>query len=276
MKDKQQKIFFGSNAKFLRERKKISQEVLAGKLGITRAKLAALEGGQTKAPQPEDYINFSEYFKTSIDALLKTDLSRFSEFKLRELEAGNDVYVTGSKIRVLAISIDKQNNENVEYVPVKAKMGYKAGYSDPEYIASLPKFSLPNLPKHKTFRIFPSTGESMLPIKPGTEFITEYVEDWQKLKDTPCVLILKSAGSDFVFKFVTWQKKERNFLLRSLNDEFKVYTVPVDEVLEVWKYYRHITDELPEKESSTQQQLANMMKEVKAELAQLRKKRQEN
>src|SRR5690625_1037354 len=126
MKNNRQKIFFGSNIKFLRERKKISQESLSVKLGITRAKLAALEGGQTKAPQPEDYINFSEYFKISIDALLKVDLRKLTAFKLRELEAGNDVYMTGSKIRVLAISTDKQNNENAEYVPVKAKAGYRS------------------------------------------------------------------------------------------------------------------------------------------------------
>ncbi|HVX01051.1 MAG TPA: helix-turn-helix transcriptional regulator, partial [Candidatus Babeliaceae bacterium] len=255
--------------KFLRERKKISQEALAEKLGITRAKLAALEGGQTKAPQPEDYINFSEYFKVSIDALLKVDLCKLTEFKLRELEAGNDVYMIGSKIRVLAISTDKQNNENIEYVPIKAKMGYKTGYNDPEYIAHLPKFSLPNLPRHKTIRIFPSTGESMLPIKPGTDFITEYVEDWQKLNDTPCVLILKSEGSDFVFKFVTWQKKDQNFLLRSLNDEYKPYTVSADEILEVWKYYKQITDELPEKEPNLQQ-IMGTLKEVMTKLEQLK------
>jgi transcriptional regulator with XRE-family HTH domain len=266
MKSKRQKIFFAGNIKLLRERKKMSQEMLAGKLDITRAKLAALEGGQTKAPQPEDYINFSKHFKISIDALLKIDLRSLGELQLRELEAGNDVYITGSKIRVLAISIDKDNNENMEYVPVKARMGYRSGYNNPEYIASLPKFSLPNLPKHKSFRIFPSTGESMLPIKPGTDFITEYVEDWERLKDMPCVLILKSEGADFLFKFTTWQKKERNFLLRSLNEEeYPAYTVPADEVLEVWKYYKHITDELPEKNSYMEQLMA-MIKEIKEEL----------
>jgi len=269
MNSESQKIFFGSNIRFLRERKKISQEVLARKLGITRAKLAALESGQTKAPQPEDYINFSEYFKFSIDALLKTDLGKLTGFKLRELEAGNDVYVSGGRLRVLAISTDKENNENIEYVPVKAKMGYRAGYNDPEYIAALPKFSLPDLPAHKTYRVFSSTGDSMLPIKPGTDFITEYVENWEKLKDTPCVLVLKSEGADFVFKFVTWQKKEHNFLLCSLNDEFKPYTVAADEVLEIWKYYRHITDELPEKELNSGQ-IMKMLLAIKEDIDKLK------
>ncbi|WP_228098717.1 helix-turn-helix domain-containing protein [Pedobacter sp. MC2016-24] len=141
------KIFFAANVKFLRNRKKISQEELALQLNITRAKLAAIELGETKSPQPEDYLNVSEYFKISVDALLKIDLSKLGELKVRELEAGNDVYMAGGNIRVLAITVNKQNVENVEYVPVKAKAGYKAGYSDPEFIATLPKYSFPDLPK---------------------------------------------------------------------------------------------------------------------------------
>mgnify|MGYP000925112179 CR=1 FL=1 len=48
MKYRKQKIFFASNIKLLRERKKISQEVLARELGVTRAKLAAIEAGKKK------------------------------------------------------------------------------------------------------------------------------------------------------------------------------------------------------------------------------------
>ncbi|HEY3389742.1 MAG TPA: helix-turn-helix transcriptional regulator, partial [Prolixibacteraceae bacterium] len=127
-----QRIFFAGNIRFLRDRKKLSQETLAARLGLTRAKLAAIEGGNTRSPQPEDYLNFSEFFKISIDSLLKIDLSKLGELKIRELEAGNDVYIRGGNLRVLAISVDKSNNENVEYVPVKAKAGYMAGYNDPE------------------------------------------------------------------------------------------------------------------------------------------------
>ncbi len=44
---------------------------------------------------------------------MKVDLSRLGELKLRELEAGNDVYTTGTKLRVIAISVDPNNNENL-------------------------------------------------------------------------------------------------------------------------------------------------------------------
>lgn len=238
-------IFFAGNIKFLRDRKKLSQEVLAAKLGLTRAKLAAIEAGNTKSPQPEDYLIFSEFFKISIDTLLKIDLSKLGELKIRELEAGNDVYVRGGNLRILAISVDKSNNENVEYIPVKAKAGYMAGYNDPEFIASLPKYSLPNLPAGGTFRIFPSTGDSMLPVPEGSDIIAQYVADWTSIRpDKPCIVILKGQ-QDFVFKMVT-VNTDGNILLKSLNTEYKPYSVAAEDVLEIWSFYAYTSKKFPE------------------------------
>ncbi len=240
-----QRIFFAGNIKYLRERKKISQESLAAQLGLTRAKLAAIEAGNTKSPQPEDYLNFSDFFKISIDTLLKIDLSKLGELKIRELESGNDVYIRGGNLRVLAISVDKSNNENVEYVPVKAKAGYMAGYNDPEFIASLPKYSLPNLPVGGTFRIFPSTGDSMLPIPESSDIIAQYVPDWTSVRpDTPCVVILKGQ-QDFVFKMTT-VNTDGTILLKSLNTVYNPYIVAADDVLEIWRFYAYTSKEFPE------------------------------
>lgn len=240
-----QQIFFAGNIRFLRDRKKLSQETLAARLGLTRAKLAAIEAGNTKSPQPEDYLNFSDFFKISIDTLLKIDLAKLGELKIRELEAGNDVYIRGGNLRVLAISVDRSNNENVEYIPVKAKAGYMAGYNDPEFIASLPKYSLPNLPTDGTFRIFPSTGDSMLPVPEGSDIVAQFVPDWTAIKaDTPCIVILKGQ-QDFVFKMVS-VNPDGTIVLKSLNTAYKPYTVSVDDVLEIWRFYAYTSREFPE------------------------------
>ena len=236
-------FFFSSNIRFLRERRRLSQETLSETLAISRNKLQALESGKTRNPSADDLIKFSKFFKVSVDSLFKVDLSRLSELKLRELEAGNDVYMTGSQIRVLAITVSSENLENVEYVPVKAKAGYRSSYSDPEFLASLPKFSMPNLPKG-THRMFPITGDSMLPIPDNSDVVTCYVEDWKTLKpDTPCVVIL-SGEQDFVFKLVSLTGSE--LLLKSLNVAYEPYTVDVSEVLEIWEFYCYQTKEFPE------------------------------
>jgi transcriptional regulator with XRE-family HTH domain len=246
------KIFFHNNIRFLRERKKMSQEELSAQLDLSRNKLQALESGKTVNPSSIDFIKFSDFFKVSVDSLLKVDLPKLGELKLKELLAGNDVYMTGSKIRVLAITVDKDNRENAEYVPVKAKAGYIAGYNDPEFIAGLPKFSLPNLPKSGTFRMFPTTGDSMLPIPENSEVIAQFVEDWKSMKpDTACIVILKGQ-QDFVFKQVTVQANG-DVLLKSLNRNYVPYTVKSADILEIWKYYKHQTSKLPEPETDLQE-----------------------
>lgn len=257
-----QKVFFPTNVKFLRERKKMSQESLANALVFTRSKLAAIESGATKLPPAEDLIKISEYFKISIDSLLKVNLTKLGELKLRELEAGNDVYMMGSKIRVLAITVDKSNNENAEYIPVKAKAGYASGgYNDPEFIAALPKFSLPGLPKNGTYRLFPISGDSMLPIPDGSRIVAKFVTNWKEIKaDTPCIVIL-NGNQDFVFKLVTI-KEDSTVLLRSLNKLYEPYTVQLGEIREIWQYYEHHTNHLPEPPTDMQH-LLRTVEEIK-------------
>lgn len=264
-----QKIFFAENVRFLRERRKLSQEALAEKLSLTRSKLNAIENGQTKTPRSEDYISFSEFFRISIDSMLRIDLSRLGELQLRELEAGNDVYMMGSKIRVLAITVDKENRENIEYVPVKAKAGYRDGYSDPEYLAQLPRFSLPLLSEGYTYRMFPTMGDSMLPIPDGSDIIGQYVTDWTSLRpDTPCIVILK-GDQDFVFKQVTIHE-DGSLLLKSFNPLYEPYTVKGEEVIEIWKYHSFWSSEIPSEDTSMAQ-LMKMMMELQREVRELKK-----
>jgi transcriptional regulator with XRE-family HTH domain len=269
---KKQKIFLSANVKHLRLRKQWRQEELAEKVGISRSKLALLEMGKTINPPLEDVINFSAVFSISVDSLLKVDLSTLSELKLRELEAGNDTYATGTNIRVLATTVDKDNNSNAEMVPEKAKAGYRSSYGDPEWIAELPRYTIPGLSKHSKYRIFPVTGDSMLPYPDGCYIVGEYVEDWINLKDdTLCVLILKSGGADFVFKQIENRiKKEKKLLAKSLNLLYQPYDIPVAEVLEVWKYKLHIaaTITCPTLDVSAEQ-ILRLMQEMKLELGKL-------
>lgn len=251
-------IFLGSNVKFLRNRQKLTQDALSKELKMTRSKLNCIEIGQTKSPSIEDMLKFSSYFKMSLDTLIKIDLSKLGELRIRDLEAGNDVFIKGGNLRVLAITVDKEDNEHVEYVPIKARAGYQAGYTDPEFIASLPKFSVPNLPKSGTFRIFPTVGDSMLPVPEGSDVVAQYVEDWSSLKpQTLCIVILKNV-QDFVFKMLSLQENGR-FLLESLNKTYQPYEVKVEEVLEVWKFHSYQSKEIPEAGGD----LSDLMREIK-------------
>jgi transcriptional regulator with XRE-family HTH domain len=227
-------MFFAENVKFLRTRKGISQTDLANDLGITRTTLAGYE----KKVQPpfKVLIRIAEYFHVSIDALVRYNLSRLSEFQLSQIDKGYDVDLTGSQLRLLTVSVNQAGTENIEMVPVKAHAGYTTSYGDMEFIASLPRFQLPFLPTGKTYRCFQIEGDSMLPVPEGAWVTCSYVQDWESIKNgTPCIVVTRDDG--VVFKLLYNHLKEtRSLLLVSLNRLYKPYELDVQKVVEIWKF----------------------------------------
>ncbi|RBL91203.1 XRE family transcriptional regulator [Chitinophaga flava] len=243
-----QPTFWAGNLRTLRIRKKISQQHLADLLGINRNKITAQESGKTRNPRLEDLVLISGFFRIDLDTFIKTDLQQATEEQLAALEAGNTIDLTGKHIRILPITVDNGNEENMEYVPAKAKAGYRSGFADPEFIAGLPKFTLPELPRGKTIRMFPISGDSMHPIPDGSHIIAQYLEDWSYLKDdTACVLVLKGGEEDIIFKLVSNRiKQQGTLLLRSLNSNYDTFEIPINEVLEIWTFIGYLSKQLPE------------------------------
>jgi len=88
---------------------------------MKRPTLSGYENGVAQ-PGVQQLIAYSDYFGISIDTLIKVDLSKLRESELRQLERGFDVYVKGSKLRVLTTTVDNSNKENIELVPKKPKL----------------------------------------------------------------------------------------------------------------------------------------------------------
>jgi transcriptional regulator with XRE-family HTH domain len=259
---------WANNLRFLRLRKGLSQEELARELNISRSKLNAHENGQTVNPVVEDLIRFSEYFKFSIDALIKTDLQQVKETQLIELQSATNEYISGKRLKVLATTVNVDNEDNIEFVTQKARAGYLSGFSDPEFISKLPVFHLPFLPKDKKFRMFPTVGDSMYPIPENSLVIAQYVEDWLTIKErVPCIVITKDEG--IVFKFVTSTiRQSRSFLLESLNPVYNPYEVNVSEVIEIWQFVNYISDTIPPAEVPLID-MARSLSEIKSDLKRL-------
>lgn len=260
-----QQSYFSSNLKFLRERKSQSQEKLSTALGITRSQLSAYEKGQTRNPTLDMMMVVSEYFKISLDILIKVDLITVPELRIKEYESRSDKDIAGKELRVIVTTVNVHNKPNIEHVPVKAKAGYLTGYGDTEYISKLPVFTLPHLPKDRKFRSFPCEGDSMYPFPENAIVVGEYVDDWNTLKsDVPCIVVTKSAG--IVFKLVTNRiKEERNLHLKSLNPVYEPYNVGVNDVCEVWKYRCYISDSPPAATSSLEN-ITNLLLEMKRDM----------
>lgn len=274
MNGKEIKVFFGSNIKLLRTRRKRSQDEVATALDIKRSSLSGYELG-TSEPNIETIIRFSNYFKVSVDKILQVDLSTLRESALSQLEKGYDFDITGTHLRILATTVDKDNNENIELIPVSAKAGYADGYADPAYIKVLPTFQLPFLARERKYRTFPISGDSMPPVSDGSWVTGEYVQNWKMLKNGfPYIIITKDDG--IVFKLVHNHVEENgNLLLCSTNPEYEPYEVPISEVLEIWKFVNYISGDLPEP-NLTKDRLAESVLKLQQEIAQLKLKFKED
>jgi hypothetical protein len=222
-------------------------------------------------PNIEGLIAISKFFKISIDTLVKIDLTKFSGSQLSELERGNDVYITGTKLRVLTTSVDKKNEENIELVPEKAKAGYASGFADPEYIKELPMFQLPFLSKQKKYRTFQLSGDSMLPIPHGSWVTGEFVQDWNSIINGHAYIIL-TLDDGIVFKVVeNLLDEESKLILFSFNPAYKEYDIHVSQIKEVWQFVHYISTELPDP-AEPKDKLFKAMETIRKDVEMIRKK----
>lgn len=257
-------MYFHSNIKLLRNRRNKTQDELASILHMKRSTLSGYEN-QVSEPGIDILLIFSNYFNIAVDTLLKVDLEKISESQIRQLENGDDVFLKGSKLRILASTVDSSNEENIELVNEKAKAGYTNGFADPEYISELPVFKLPFLSSSKKYRTFQLKGDSMLPI-PDKAYVTgEFSLDWNELATGEACIIL-TLNDGIVFKIIENKIKEEGKLsLFSLNPIYEPFDVNITDIKEIWKFVHFISQELPEPvlpENELVKTVANLKKDM--------------
>jgi transcriptional regulator with XRE-family HTH domain len=261
--------YFSSNIKLLRNRKNRTQNELAAVLEFKRTTINALENliSQPTVPQLQA---FSKYYGIAIDTLINVDLNRLSESQFTDLQNGFDVFIRGTKLRVIATTVDSGNNDNIEFVNEKAKAGYVTSFADPEFIGNLPVFQLPFLSKEKKYRAFTISGDSMLPISSGSVVIGEFVQNFFNIKKGDGYIIV-TREEGVVFKMIeNYVSEKRAFLLSSLNAAFQSYYLPISEVKEAWKFVCYLNTQIPEPETDIQK-VMHSVNELKFEMQKLKK-----
>ena len=264
-------MYLKENIKLLRKRRKRSQEDVAGSLGITRSAYNSYENGVAE-PGITVILKLSDFYQVNVDKLLRVDLSLIAESQLAQLEKGFDMDLTGTRLRILATTVNANNDENVEWVPLKAKAGYTTGYADPEFIKVLPAFNMPFLSANKKYRTFPISGDSMPPVLDGGFVTGEYLQNWNMVKNgRPYVVLTQDDG--IVFKILYNRiEEDGTFLLCSTNPMFQPYPVRVQEILEVWKFVHYINPKFEEPTASDQSDVGPTLRILQREIGMIKDK----
>lgn len=223
----------GSNLKYLRKKHNLSQQAFAVILDIPRTTLGDYEREKTE-PNIPMLLKMSAYFDVTVDNLVSEDLA------LEKYQIANS-----PQLKVLAISLDNNNESNIELVDSKAEAGYLDDYQNPEYIKELPKFVLPNIP-NGTYRAFEIQGDSMLPIISGSVIVASYVEKISDIKNGKTYIII-SKREGLVYKRVIVNAKNKALILKSDNELYLPYELEWAEVDEIWQYYAHLSFDDSEK-----------------------------
>ena len=107
---------FGSILAGIRkEHGKMTQQQLAEKLGVERGAVANYES-KGKLPHLETLIKIAELFQVSLDYLIGRS-PVVALIKPTETDPGNPT------IKILPIAVDKDNNERITLVPLRAAAG---------------------------------------------------------------------------------------------------------------------------------------------------------
>ena len=243
-----------SNIRHLRQLKSWSQEQLADKLDITRARIGSYE--EERCDPPIDIlIKLSKLYHIAIDALICADLRKFDLASMIKV---------GENRLLFPIVLDKNNNDLVEVVTVKASAGYLNGYADPEYFEKLPNMNLPFkiIGKH---RAFPIKGDSMPPLKPGCFVIGKFLESIKDNKDgSTYVLVTRDEG--IVYKRV--YKKPQFLELHSDNRQYEAYKVKHADVLEIWEFVCTLNISDTKTEELNIDSIIKMLNSMRVELGQ--------
>lgn len=248
----------------------MTQEELAQAIHIPRSTLNNYENGVSQ-PTIKALIAFSQYFHVSVDTLLKVDLPKLTPGVVSMIINGDDIFITGTKLRILATTSSPQNKDNIELVNEKAKAGYATGFADPEFIRKLPVFQLPFLSKERKYRTFQISGDSMLPIPDGSYVTGEFVENWLLIRDR-FAYIFVTLDEGILFKIAENKiEKENNIILHSLNPVYQPFAIHISQIREVWKFVHYISPVLPEP-NLPKDSLTQTVFELKSDISAIKKK----
>lgn len=252
------------NIKFFRKQLGLTQEQLANRVSIKRSLLGAYEEGRAE-PGLETLILFARLFNVSVDVLISesiTDSGSLKQVLNKDVE--------GNKLRVLSITVDAEDREHIQLVPQKAAAGYLNGYSDPEYVADLPKFYLPIFAQQGSYRAFEIKGDSMLPMPSGSIVIGQYVDNWKSIKDNQLYVVVTSHEGIVYKRVLNHVVKSNSLHLISDNTVYDPYDVPVDDVMEVWEAKAYISTEFPKPDMSVEK-LSAIVNDLQKQMLQLKK-----
>lgn len=145
------------------------------------------------------------------------------------------------------ITVNSEGNENIVFIPAKAKAGYLNGYGDIDFVESLPTFEMPHL-RNGSYRCFEVEGNSMYPnFSQGDLVFGKYVENLSDIKDDKVYVVISKEDGIVLKRAINQIKESNQLILKSdnTNGEYPSYSIEAKNIMEVWEVTMFASNEIP-------------------------------
>ncbi|MFN7610326.1 MAG: XRE family transcriptional regulator [bacterium] len=214
--------------------------------------------------------NKNEYYKHVVGKTL--EYPKFNDVQPTVVEE-KSIDLAGKGLRILNVVVDKQGNELIPFVPVKAQAGYTRGFGDEKFIGTLQSFSIPNL-RSGTYRMFEVNGDSMLQITggglhDGDIVIAQYLENFYDVRDNRVYVVVSKEG--IVIKRLINRLRNENPVIVCKSDNkggaYPDFLLRPEDLFEIWELKAYISKQL-----SFNTDLWQMLSDMQAQQAVLAEK----
>ena len=270
--------YIAGNIKFLRESRGLKQSEMLDSIGIAQTTWNNYEKGVSR-PKYDDLIKISNTFDVSIDDLLKADLSKgnlidkakskkfdtkgnlnsnpkgnlkgdyTNKFKERSTVLNEPQSTYKSSKMPSIVTVNEHGIDNIIYVPIKAQAGYLSGYTDQEYIESLPSFRMPGL-NNNTYRMFEVEGISMSPtLSDKDRVIAEWVTNFDEIRENRIHVIIHTEGVCIKRVLNRVNEREKLYLKSDTlthRQDYPLLEIDPEHVKEIWYVRMKVSSDLRE------------------------------
>lgn len=225
--------YFGRNIKKIRTAKNISQAAFAELFQLSRASIGAYEEGRAEA-RTDTIIEIADYFKLTLDQLLKKELSL------------NDIYHIGEKSNLVFKETREPNlSEEIPYISAHDHEEFVKKFRDKDFLAKMPLIRLPDLVKNSIAFEYPY-GKNVNPfsrIQPGNVLIAHPV-DARELANHAIEKWIVFICED-KFHFGKLQMPDAESMHIKKNEYTGTQRFPLQEVASIWLVYMIISEFTP-------------------------------
>ncbi|MGI4883975.1 MAG: S24 family peptidase [Janthinobacterium lividum] len=148
-------------------------------------------------------------------------------------------------LRVLTVTVDKDDEENTVLFPREAQAGYPTRMNDAVYLKDMKPYHIPGF-EGGSYRAFEVDGLSMAPTFGNRDIVVcSYVDRWHLLKPWECYVVV--TQENLLLKRIGDVITDRRGTVELFSDNpgYDPYTLPVSDLVQLWQVRGYLSTAVP-------------------------------